>query len=45
MLIRPEMRAKDPKDWKLRSQFVRVYRPKNRCESVLVENGQQLLFT
>ena len=30
--IRPEMRARYPVDWKLRSRFVRFYRARNRCE-------------
>ena len=32
MPIRPEMAARYPKDWKLRSRFVRFYRARNRCE-------------
>jgi 5-methylcytosine-specific restriction endonuclease McrA len=32
MPIRPEMKARYPKDWKLRSRFIRFYRAKNRCE-------------
>lgn len=32
MPIRPEMRARYPKDWKLRSYFVRFVRAKGRCE-------------
>lgn len=32
MPIRPEMKARYPKDWKLRSVFVRFYRAKNQCE-------------
>lgn len=32
MPISPENRARYPKDWKLRSRFVRFYRAKNRCE-------------
>lgn len=32
MPIRPENKARYPKDWKLRSRFVRFYRAKNRCE-------------
>lgn len=40
MPIRPEMRARYPKDWKLRSRFVRFYRARNRCEWCGAENGQ-----
>ena len=29
-----------PKDWKLRSRFVRFYRARNRCEWCGAENGQ-----
>ena len=32
MPIRPENRARYPKDWKLRSYFVRFVRAKGRCE-------------
>ncbi len=32
--------SKYPKDWKLRSRFVRFYRAKNKCEWCGVENGQ-----
>ena len=32
MPIRPENRDRYPKDWALRSRFVRFYRAKNRCE-------------
>jgi hypothetical protein len=32
MPIRPEMRERYPKDWALRSRFIRFYRAKNRCE-------------
>ena len=32
MPIRPENRSRYPKDWKLRSRFVRFYRARNRCE-------------
>lgn len=38
--IRPEMRARYPRDWKLRSRFVRFYRARNRCEWCGAENGQ-----
>jgi len=40
MPIRPEMRARYPKDWKLRSRFVRFYRAGNRCEWCGCENGK-----
>lgn len=40
MPIRPEMKARYPKDWKLRSRFIRHYRAKNRCEWCGAENGQ-----
>jgi len=32
MPIRPEDKARYPKDWKLRSRFVRFYRARNKCE-------------
>lgn len=32
MPIRPENAARYPKDWKVRSRFVRFYRARNRCE-------------
>lgn len=38
MPIRPENVARYPKDWKLRSRFVRFYRAKNRCEWCGAEN-------
>jgi 5-methylcytosine-specific restriction endonuclease McrA len=38
MPIRPENRERYPKDWKLRSRFVREYRAKNRCEWCRVPN-------
>lgn len=38
MPIRPENRERYPKDWKLRSRFVRFYRAKNRCEWCGAEN-------
>lgn len=34
MPIRPEMRARYPKDWDLRSRFVRFVRAGSRCELV-----------
>ena len=40
MPIRPEMKARYPKDWRLRSRFVRLYRAKNRCEKCGAENGR-----
>ena len=40
MPIRPEMRARYPKDWALRSRFVRFYRAKNRCEWCGARNGE-----
>lgn len=40
MPIRPENRARYPKDWKLRSRFVRFVRAKNRCEWCGAENGK-----
>ncbi len=40
MPIRPEMKARYPKDWKLRSRFIRFYRAKNRCEWCGAENGK-----
>lgn len=40
MPIRPEMKARYPKDWKLRSRFVRFYRAKNKCEWCGAENYQ-----
>lgn len=32
MPIRPEMKKRYPKDWKIRSRFVRFVRAKGRCE-------------
>jgi hypothetical protein len=40
MPIRPEMKARYPADWKLRSRFVRFYRAKNHCEWCGAENGK-----
>ena len=40
MPIRPEMRARYPRDWKLRSRFVREVRAKGRCEWCGAVNGQ-----
>lgn len=38
MPIRPENKGRYPKDWKLRSRFVRFYRAKNHCEWCGAEN-------
>jgi len=40
MPIRPENKSRYPKDWKLRSRFVRFYRAKNKCEWCGAENYQ-----
>ena len=40
MPIRPENKARYPKDWKLRSKFIRFYRAKNHCEWCGCENYQ-----
>ncbi len=40
MPIRPEMKSRYPKDWALRSRFVRFYRARNRCEWCGAENYQ-----
>jgi hypothetical protein len=40
MPIRPEMRSRYPKDWALRSHFVRHIRAGNRCEWCGAVNGQ-----
>ena len=39
MPIRPEMKHRYPKDWKLRSKFIRFYRARNKCEWCGVPNG------
>lgn len=39
MPIRPEMRARYPKDWKLRSRFVRFVRAKGLCEWCGAKHG------
>lgn len=39
MPIRPENKARYPKDWKLRSRFIRFYRAQHRCEWCGVYNG------
>lgn len=38
MPIRPENRARYPKDWRLRSHFVRFIRARGRCEWCGAEN-------
>ena len=40
MPIRPEMQSRYPKDWKLRSFFVRFVRGKGRCEWCGAEHGK-----
>jgi hypothetical protein len=40
MPIRPENRNRYPKDWKLRSFFVRFVRGKGRCEWCGAEHGK-----
>jgi len=40
MPIRPENRARYPRDWKLRSHFVRFIRAKGRCEWCGAEHGK-----
>ena len=40
MPIRPEMKARYPKDWKLRSRFIRFIRARNQCEWCGAENYQ-----
>lgn len=40
MPIRPENRARYPKDWKLRSHFVRFVRARGRCEWCPAEHGK-----
>lgn len=40
MPIKPENRARYPKDWKARSRFVRFFRARNRCEWCGAENGK-----
>ena len=41
MPIRPEMKARYPKDWARRSRFVRFHRARNRCEWCGAENHEQ----
>jgi 5-methylcytosine-specific restriction endonuclease McrA len=36
--IRPENKDRYPKDWALRSRFIRFYRARNRCEWCDAEN-------
>jgi hypothetical protein len=38
MPIRAENKDRYPKDWKLRSKFIRFYRAKNKCEWCGAEN-------
>lgn len=40
MPILPENKKRYPKDWKLRSRFIRFYRAKNRCEWCSCPNGE-----
>lgn len=40
MPIRPEMKARYPKNWKLISRFIRHYRAKNKCEWCGAINGE-----
>ena len=40
MPIRPENRARYPKDWKLRSYFVRFIRAKGQCEWCGAKHGE-----
>ena len=40
MPIRPENRARYPKDWKTRSRFVRFVRARGRCEWCGAEHGK-----
>lgn len=40
MPIRPEMRARYPADWALRSRFVRFVRARGRCEWCGAAHGQ-----
>ena len=39
MPIRPEMAQRYPRDWKLRSRFIRQYRARGKCEWCGAENG------
>ena len=40
MPISPENKSRYPKDWALRSRFVRFYRAENKCEWCGAENHQ-----
>ena len=40
MPIRPENRARYPKDWKLRSRFVRFVRARGKCEWCGAAHGE-----
>ena len=40
MPIKPENKARYPKDWALRSRFIRHYRARNKCEWCRAENGK-----
>jgi hypothetical protein len=40
MPIRPEMKVRYPRDWKIRSRFVRFCRAKGRCEWCGAEHGK-----
>ena len=40
MPIKPENVDRYPKDWKLRSRFIRFYRARNKCEWCGAENYQ-----
>ena len=40
MPISPEMRKRYPKDWKVRSRFVRFVRAKGKCEWCGAEHGK-----
>lgn len=40
MPILPENRNRYPKDWPLRSRFIRHYRARNRCEWCGAQNGE-----
>ena len=52
MPIRREMQARYPRDWALRSRFVRFHRARNRCEwfgihnySLREDTGAVVVFT
>lgn len=40
MPILPQNKSRYPKDWKLRSRFIRFYRAKNCCEWCGAKNGE-----